>query len=181
MKYKAFLITAIALCVLVAISLSGCSTEEEVSKSIDFSFISDKIEQLATEQAEKAEQQQEPIVEPIVEEEPEYEEEYYEDYYYEDYYESYPSNYSGDGFMQRGHRPGVDSNTETWYSSKVRSHGNMENWYTDDEGYWHDDNGYYVVSSDDYKQYSIVNTSKGEACVHGDGTASGNIDMYVSW
>ena len=105
---------------------------------------------------------------------------------YEAYYDYEPTYYSawagaGDGFMQEGVRSGVDSNTETWYSSNVAYLQGTENFHTDDEGYWRDSDGYYVVSSDDYAPDSVVNTSKGEGKVYDNGTSSGNIDMYVAW
>lgn len=115
--------------------------------------------------------------------EPEVEEEYYEEPYYEEYYEEeyYESGYSGDGFMQAGVREGVDSDTETWYSSNALYHYRTPEWSPDDEGYYRDSDGYYVVASDDYPEGSVVMTSKGEAKVYDSGTNSGNIDMYVAW
>lgn len=110
------------------------------------------------------------------------EDEYYEEYYGE-YYEEPTGGYSGsgDGFKQQGVRSGVDSDTETWYSSNQAYHYRTAEWSVDDEGYYRDSDGYYVVASDDYEQGSVVNTSKGEAKVYDSGTASGNIDMYVAW
>ena len=85
--------------------------------------------------------------------------------------------------MQEGVRAGVDSDTETWYSSSNPNsyHYRTGEWSVDDEGYYRDSDGYYVVASNDYEQGSVVNTSKGEAKVYDDGTDSGNIDMYVAW
>ena len=106
-----------------------------------------------------------------------------ETYYEEDYswVESYVSSYSGDGFMQEGVRAGVDSDTETWYSSNAAYHYRTSEWTPDDEGYYRDADGYYVVASNDYAEGTVVNTSKGEAKVYDSGTDSGNIDMYVNW
>lgn len=107
--------------------------------------------------------------------------EYYEKSYYEPDY-GYSEDYSGsDGFMQQGVRDGVDSDTETWYSSQVAYHYRTGEWTADDEGYYRDAEGYYVVASDDYPEGSVVTTSKGEAKVYDSGTDSGNIDMYVAW
>lgn len=109
------------------------------------------------------------------------EEEWYDDYY-EDYYEeSYAPSYSGDGFQQQGVRDGVDSETETWYSSQARRHEDTAQWSVDDEGYYRTDEGYYVIASDDYEKGTVINTSKGEAQVLDDGTDSGNADFYVAW
>ena len=106
-----------------------------------------------------------------------------ETYYESDYewVESYAPSYSGDGFMQEGVRAGVDSSTETWYSSNAAYHYRTNEWTPDDEGYYRDSDGYYVVASNDYAEGTVVNTSKGEAKVYDSGTDSGNIDMYVNW
>ena len=104
---------------------------------------------------------------------------YYETYYEPTYYA--PSRSSGDGFMQQGVRGGVDSDTETWYSSNAAYHYRTGEWTPDSEGYYRDADGYYVVASSDYAQGEVVNTSKGEARVYDSGPASGNIDMYVNW
>lgn len=112
-------------------------------------------------------------------EEVEAEEEYYEEYYYEEYYE--PAYYSGDGFQQQGVREGVDSETETWYSSVKARHEDTDQWSVDDEGYYRTDEGYYVIASNDYEKGTVINTSKGEAQVLDDGTDSGNADFYVAW
>ena len=95
--------------------------------------------------------------------------------------ENYSTSYSGDGFQQEGVRAGVDSDTETWYSSNALYHYRTSEWTPDDEGYYRDSEGYYVVASDDYPEGSVVTTSKGEAKVYDSGTDSGNIDMYVNW
>lgn len=88
---------------------------------------------------------------------------------------------SADGFYSQGVRSGVGSDTETYYSSRVAYHERTGEWHTDDEGYWRDADGYYIVSSDDYAPESVVQTSKGEGKVYDGGTESGNFDMYVDW
>ena len=85
------------------------------------------------------------------------EEAYYEDSYYEP---AYYGGDSSDGFMQQGVREGVDSDTETWYSSARAYHKDTANWSTDDEGYYRTDEGYYVVASNDY-EYGTVRRSPG--------------------
>ena len=109
-----------------------------------------------------------------------YEEEWYTESQ-EWYSEPYSGSGSSDGFMQQGVRDGVDSDTETWYSSNALYHYRTSEWTPDDEGYYRDAEGYYVVASDDYPEGSVVTTSKGEAKVYDSGTDSGNIDMYVNW
>ena len=88
---------------------------------------------------------------------------------------------SADGFYSSGRRPGVSSNTETWYPDSAGRLSGIENWHTDDEGYWRDENNYYIISSNDYAYGTVVMTSKGEGIVRDDGTVNGNIDMYVNW
>lgn len=104
---------------------------------------------------------------------------YWEPCYEEAYYE--PSYDSSDGFMQQGVRPGVDSATETWYPESAGRHYRTDEWHTDDEGYYRDADGYYVVASDDYPEGTVINTSKGEARVLDSGTYPGNVDFYVNW
>lgn len=120
----------------------------------------------------------------LEEEEEVYGEEYYEDYFYEEEYYDY-GGYSGggssDGFMAQGVRAGVDSDTETWYSSNVLYHYRTGEWHTDEEGYYRDSDGYYVVASDDYPEGTVIETSKGEAIVLDSGTYSGNVDFYTNW
>lgn len=104
------------------------------------------------------------------------------EWYDEDYYEPtyYAPSYSGDGFMQEGVRE-HDGRTETWYSSSQAYHYRTGEWEVDDEGYYRDADGYYVVASDDYPEGTVINTSKGEARVLDSGTYPGNVDFYVSW
>ena len=124
-----------------------------------------------------------------VQEEPAYEEPVHEEYYVD--YGSYDPDlnnnpaysgaYRGDGFYSQGVRAGIDSATETWYPRSAGEHYRTGEWHTDDEGYYRDADGYYVVSSDDYTEGDVVNTSKGQAKVYDSGSGAGNIDMYVDW
>ena len=178
------------LLTICAVFLTGCATKI-VTEQTDlptakydstFLAVSDvdeptRIEQIAIDvQATEAKAEQEEAAA---------EDEWMETYVDEDYtwMESYESSYSysGDGFMQEGVRAGVDSDTETWYSSNQAYHYRTSEWSPDDEGYYRDSDGYYVVASNDYPEGSVVTTSKGEAKVYDSGTDSGNIDMYVAW
>ena len=173
----------LALVVVSLIVLTGCSTSQPDAKESYESFAFEPRDWNADEprwvkQVENwVQSQQEPISEPVMSE-VEYVD---ESEYYEPYGGSYSVGYSGDGFMQQGVRAGVDSATETWYSSNTLYHYRTSEWTVDGEGYYRDSDGYYVVSSNDYAQGSVVNTSKGAGKVYDDGTASGNIDMYVNW
>lgn len=162
--------------VIVALFAASCATAQaEPVEPVEFACVCDLAEPSVTEQAAK-ESQQEP--QEAVQEVEFDEYDYGADYYYE---EPYSASYSGDGFMQSGVRAGVDSATETWYSSNVAYHYRTSEWSADEEGYYKTDDGYYVVASNDYPEGSIINTSKGEAKVLDSGTDSGNVDFYVAW
>ena len=179
-------ITITAFTIIAALLMASCATaqaEQEPAprEPVEFKYVCDWnqhtepsiIEKIA-ENVQKAQQEAQEA-----EQEPVYEEYDYEaDYYYE---EPYSASYSGDGFMQAGVREGVDSATETWYSSNQAYHYRTSEWSTDDEGYYRTDDGYYVVASNDYPEGTVINTSKGEAKVLDDGTESGNVDFYVAW
>ena len=177
------IIIALTTCALL---LTGCATKivteqaELPTAKYDSAFLAVKdvdeptvVESIAAD-VQAAEQ---------AEEEAAAEDEWMETYADEDYawVESYAPSYSGDGFQQEGVRAGVDSSTETWYSSNQAYHYRTGEWTPDDEGYYRDSDGYYVVASNDYAEGTVVNTSKGEAKVYDDGTYSGNIDFYTNY
>ena len=184
-------ITITALAIISALLMASCATAAaeqapEPKEEIEFTYVCDWnhhtepsiIEQIAADiqarQEEEAAREAEAAAEAALEEE-----------WYEESQEWYSEPYSGsgssDGFMQEGVRAGVDSDTETWYSSNAAYHYRTSEWSPDDEGYYRDSDGYYVVASNDYAEGTVVNTSKGEAKVYDSGTDSGNIDMYVNW
>ena len=177
----------IAAAIMCAAAISGCATaaaEQPVDMPhAEFRDISDYFAprdpegaaRIAEEQAAKAAQEQQEAAEATAATEAEYEPAW------EDYGAYSGSETFGDGFMQQGVRGGVDSATETWYSSASAWHYRTGEWTADSEGYYRDSDGYYVVASDDYAEGSVVNTSKGEAKVYDSGTDSGNIDFYVDW
>ena len=105
-----------------------------------------------------------------------------ETYYEEDYgwVESYSTSYSGDGFMQEGVRD-YNGRTETWYSSNQLYHYRTGEWSVDDEGYYRDDQGRYVVAASDVPEGSEIETSKGTGIVLDSGCDEGVTDFYVSW
>ena len=180
----------IAAAIMCAAAISGCATaaaEHPVDMPrTEFRDISDYFAprdpegaaRIAEEQAAKAAESQQEAAGAAIQAEAEYEPAW-EDY--GAYSGSYASYDNGDGFMQQGVREGVDSATETWYSSASAWHYRTSEWSADSEGYYRDSDGYYVVASDDYAEGSVVNTSKGEAKVYDSGTDSGNIDFYVDW
>ena len=156
-----------AIILAAAMVLMGQAVEQP-TEELEFASIQDTA---APEEPETTQEDEpEPIWGVVYEEE--------ETYYGEPYYEPYSGS---DGFMQEGVREGVDSDTETWYSSNQAYHYRTGEWEVDDEGYYRDSDGYYVVASNDYEQGTVVTTSKGEAKVYDEGTDSGNIDFYVGW
>ena len=191
-------IAIVLACVAIVCMISGCANEvqppkqdvtKELKEAIDLETAREfNLEGQVTNGLPKIailagihdlpEPEQEATEEPA---EDEYYEEYYDEYYYEPVYYGSTSYDSSDGFMQQGVREGVDSETETWYSSNQLYHYRTGEWHTDDEGYYRDDDGYYVVASDDYAQGDVINTSKGEARVYDSGAAPGNTDFYVDW
>lgn len=108
--------------------------------------------------------------------------EWYDEGYYEpDYYEeSYAPAYSGDGFAQEGVRE-HDGRTETYYSSNVAYHYRTPEWSVDDEGYYRDGDGYYVVAASDVAEGETLETSKGTARVYDSGCDDGVTDFYTAF
>ena len=94
--------------------------------------------------------------------------------------ESYAPSYSGDGFQQEGVRY-HDGRTETWYSSSTLYHYRTSEWEVDDEGYYRDSDGYYVVAASDVPEGSVIEGTKGECKVYDSGCDDGVTDYYVAW
>ena len=94
-------------------------------------------------------------------------------------YQQQPEGISGADFKQQGV---VDYNgrSETWYSSNVLRHYRTDEWTADEQGFYHTDEGYYVVASDAYEQGTVIETSRGLAQVLDSGCGE-NIDFYVDW
>lgn len=107
--------------------------------------------------------------------------EWYDEYYEESYYEpSYSTSYSGDGFKQQGVRE-YNGRTETWYSSNQLYHYRTGEWTVDDEGYYRDSDGYYVVAASDIAEGETLETSKGTAKVYDSGCDDGVTDFYTAF
>ena len=94
--------------------------------------------------------------------------------------ESYAPSYSGDGFMQEGVRD-YNGRTETWYSSSALYHYRTSEWSVDDEGYYRDSDGYYVVAASDVPEGTVIDGTKGECKVYDSGCDDGVTDYYVAW
>ena len=74
-----------------------------------------------------------------------------------------------------------DGRTETYYSSNVLYHYNTPNWSVDDQGFYRDSNGYYVVAASDMPQGTVFACSMGDCVVEDSGCAPGVTDYYVAW
>lgn len=74
-----------------------------------------------------------------------------------------------------------DGRTETYYSSQVLYHYRTGEWLLDDEGFYRDSDGYYVVAASDMEQGATFTGSKGECKVYDCGCADGVTDYYVGW
>lgn len=74
-----------------------------------------------------------------------------------------------------------DGRTETYYSSNVLYHYRTPEWTLDDEGFYRDADGYYVVAASDMEQGATFTGSKGECKVYDCGCNEGVTDYYVNW
>lgn len=74
-----------------------------------------------------------------------------------------------------------DGRKETYYSSRVLYHYRTPEWWTDEEGFYHDVNGYYVVAASDMEQGTTFDCSKGTCIVLDSGCAPGVTDYYTNF
>ena len=163
--------TIIALAVILC--LTGCAAQQEEQPS--FRAVNDIPIPVTARIVGAVEQ-----VEETAAQEETYEEEYYEEYYGDEYYEEYSPSYSGDGFQQEGVRE-YEGRTETWYSSQTAYHYRTSEWSVDDEGYYRDSEGYYVVAASDVPEGTVIDGTKGECKVYDSGCDDGVTDYYVAW
>ena len=100
--------------------------------------------------------------------------------YYEPYSGSYSPVYSGnanglnsfDGVYSYG------GHLETYYASYADYDNQL---WVDDEGFFRNSDGRYVVSTNDYAEGSVIEISKGEAVVMDCGTSPGVVDVHTTW
>ena len=107
-----------------------------------------------------------------------------EAYYYEPTY--YAPTYSGvqgnpDGLNSFVGVIEYDGRRETAYSSNVLYHYRTSEWTADEQGFYHDSEGRYVVAASDMEQGTVFEGSKGECKVYDCGCADGVTDYYVNW
>lgn len=127
--------------------------------------------------------------------EPTQEAEYVEDAYWEpqyqetgvtgdysasyDYYE--PQSVVSDGLNSFTGVNYHEGRTETFYSSNVLYHYRTPEWTLDDEGFYRDSEGRYVVAASDMEHGTVFQGSKGECIVLDTGCNAGITDYYVAW
>ena len=115
-------------------------------------------------------------------------EQYYDDSYSdEEYYGSYEVPYDA-AYNTNGptrQMPGYyDGYLETYYSSNVLHHYMTDQWTADEEGFYRDDNGYYIIGVDESEGIplgTVVETGKGEAIVMDYGSGMKVHDFYTNW
>ena len=96
------------------------------------------------------------------------------------------TEYYDNDFQSAGVVYGEDGTKYTWYSQNVLSGGGLtelnENGRTvDDRGFVVDGDEYIAVSSSDYEQGTVLDTSFGPAKVYDTGCDSGVIDVYTDF
>ena len=77
-----------------------------------------------------------------------------------------------------------DGHVETYYSSNVLRHYRTDEWTPDDEGFYRDGDGYYIVGvgiNDGHHLGDVIDTGKGKAIVSDFGTATNDVDFYTNW
>lgn len=107
-----------------------------------------------------------------------------EAYYYEPTY--YAPTYSGvqgnpDGLNSFVGVIEYDGRRETAYSSNVLYHYRTSEWTADEQGFYHDSEGRYVVAVSDMEQGTVFQGSMGECIVLDSGCDAGVTDYYTNW
>ena len=107
-----------------------------------------------------------------------------EAYYYEPTY--YAPTYSGvqgnpDGLNSFVGVIEYDGRRETAYSSNVLYHYRTSEWTADEQGFYHDSEGRYVVAASDMEQGTVFQGSMGECIVLDSGCDAGVTDYYTNW
>lgn len=74
-----------------------------------------------------------------------------------------------------------DGRVESYYSSNVLYHYRTNEWTVDDEGFYRDADGYYVVAASDMEEGETFEGSKGQCKVYDNGCSEGVTDYYVNW
>ncbi len=139
----------------------------------------DSIEQRVAEIIEQYEQEQAEQAALEAEQQAWEEQQYYESYAYAPSYSNVQGNPDGlNSFV------GVieyDGRRETAYSSNVLWHYRTNEWTADEQGFYHDSEGRYVVAASDMEQGTVFQGSMGECIVLDSGCDAGVTDYYTNW
>ena len=180
------------LAIIAALALTSCATAQadapEDKPAAEFAYVHDWSEPKVPSgmvrikhemDAKAAETAQEAAVEDETAPAPDY----WDGNYYSGPYDPELNNNpayigGGDGFMQQGVRE-YNGRTETWYSSNQAYHYRTGEWTADDEGYYRDGDGNYVVAASDMPEGATFETSKGTAKVYDSGCENGVTDFYT--
>ena len=210
-KIRNTLIIAVIVAAVAAFALTACANQQQtVDKS---ESVSNSVQSLSAEQAsdiasksgesesasadsaaavdEQAEESNESDSETISDVEPAEYDTSYEPQYYEDYSGSDSSNGGAEYNAAYGDN-GPNRDMPGWYDDHIETYYNASNhylsseWTLDDEGYYRDSEGRYVigVGADDMDSMpygTVVQTGRGEAVVYDYGTATGVHDFATNW
>ena len=193
------------LAIIAALALAGCATAQadapEEKPAAEFAYVHDWAEpkepngmvRIKKEMdARAAESQSEAPIAEQADSQPEYWDVTAYSGPYDPELDNNPAYIGGgDGFAQQGVRE-FNGREERWYSSNVLYHKDTAQWTVDEEGYYRDDKGRYVVAvSDDelkdeetglhYQHGDEIETSKGTGIILDSGCEVGTTDFYVSW
>ena len=180
---------SLAIAAMCAVTITGCavaaaSGQPADKPDVEFGYVCDwpstkepsGATRILAEQAEKSEQAERDAAEAAAAEQPEWTAEYYEP---EPYVASQPSvmgNPDGlnsfDGVYEYGGR------TETFYSTHAVYDSQLT---VDEQGFYRDGEGRYVVASSDYAEGTEIEISQGKAVVMDDGPESGVVDVHTTW
>ena len=190
-------IAAIITAMLAGLLISGCATAKAApSEAPVFADVNDRAAHEVTLQREHEKREramqaydERKAREQAAEEAAQAE---FDGYYYGPYDDSMNGNldYLNHGVWSGGYHGNPDGlnsydgdydfngHTETFYASYAEYDGQL---WVDDDGFFRDGQGRYVVSSSDYEHGTEIEISQGTAVVMDDGTDPGIVDVHVTW
>lgn len=189
-------ITALLAAIIAALALTGCATAQADAPekpAAEFAYVHDWSEpkepqgmvRIKNEMDEKAARAAESAPEAPIAEQVDSQPDYWDGTAYSGPYNPDLNNNpayigGGDGFAQQGVRE-FNGRTESWYSSNQAYHYRTAEWTADDEGYYRDGDGNYVVAASDMPEGTTFETSKGTAKVYDSGCENGVTDFYTAF
>ena len=180
------------LIAMTAIALTGCAIAQadapEEKPKTEFAYVHDWAEPKtpsgmvrikAEMDARAAEAAQEAAIEDEAAQAP--------DYWDGAGYSGYDESLNNNPAYIMGNRSGLNSfdgvyeyngKTETFYANHAAYDDQL---WVDDDGFFRDDQGRYVVASEDYEQGTEIEISQGKAIVMDGGNEPGNVDVHTTW